>query len=148
MKQARTERLTRRRLVQWLAAIGGRVLSVRLIGFAGSGLAVSSCAEDEAASPAHPTSELHHAIREHFTYLSIDDAVVNAFEKDLTRHHGAWSASKSPRPFTRFLASTDFFQNGGDESRPLTYVSYYDPYVSTCYNPFADTSAPRERQAT
>ena len=148
MKEARNKRLTRRSVVQWLAVIGGRVLSVRLIGFAGSGLAVSGCAEDKAESSAHLTSELHHAIREHFNYLSIDDVVVDAFEKDLTQHHGAWSASESPRPFTRFLASTDFFQNGGDESRPLTYVSYYDPYVSTCYNPFADASAPGERQAT
>jgi hypothetical protein len=40
------------------------------------------------------------------------------------------------RVVTLFLLSSDFFQNGRDETRPVRYVSYYDP-VQACGNPFA-----------
>jgi len=36
-----------------------------------------------------------------------------------------------------YLLSTDFFQNGADEQRAVTYVSFYDPYSAECRNPFA-----------
>ena len=36
-----------------------------------------------------------------------------------------------------FLLSTDFFQNNADESRAVKYLSFYDPYIVVCRNPFA-----------
>ncbi|MBW2293445.1 MAG: hypothetical protein JRG89_02590 [Deltaproteobacteria bacterium] len=83
---------------------------------------------------------LRHAIRKHFAYLSIDDQLIETFARDLSRHQGRWNPDTSPRPYTRFLASTDFFQNGADEARPLRYVAFYDPYVTPCYNPFASST--------
>lgn len=35
-----------------------------------------------------------------------------------------------------YLKSTDFFQNGADEKRQIQYLSFYDPYVTVCRNPF------------
>jgi hypothetical protein len=37
---------------------------------------------------------------------------------------------------SRYLLSTDFFQNGADETRAVRYVAFYDPYVTPCRNPF------------
>ena len=125
---------SRRRLLQCIGVVSGGLLT-------GAG-----CEQEQEAGPETSgavehtgTRLLDRAIREHFSYLKIDSEITLAFAKDLIRHQGAWNPTTSPRPFTRFLASTDFFQNGADESRPLRYVTYYDPYVSNCYNPF-DTS--------
>jgi hypothetical protein len=38
---------------------------------------------------------------------------------------------------SHYLLSTDFFQHGADESRPVTYVAFYDPATTVCRNPFA-----------
>lgn len=35
-----------------------------------------------------------------------------------------------------YLMSTDFFQDGADSKRRIQYLSFYDPYVSVCRNPF------------
>jgi len=35
---------------------------------------------------------------------------------------------------TRFLMSTDFFQHGADEARPISYVGFYDPLRTPCRN--------------
>ncbi len=43
---------------------------------------------------------------------------------------------------SQFLLSTDFFQNGADESRELKYIAYYDPYVAACRHPFRVAAAP------
>jgi hypothetical protein len=37
---------------------------------------------------------------------------------------------------SRYLLSTDFFEHGADESRPVSYVEFYDPYGTACRNPF------------
>lgn len=37
---------------------------------------------------------------------------------------------------SKYLLSTDFFQNGAESKRPIKYFSFYDPYVSICRNPF------------
>lgn len=36
---------------------------------------------------------------------------------------------------SKFLLSTDFFQEGMNENRTIKYVLYYDPYINLCYNP-------------
>lgn len=37
---------------------------------------------------------------------------------------------------TNFLLSTDFFLNGADESRKVTYLAFYNPLIRPCQNPF------------
>lgn len=37
---------------------------------------------------------------------------------------------------TKYLLSTDFFLHGGDESRVVTYLSFYEPQLAPCRNPF------------
>jgi hypothetical protein len=41
------------------------------------------------------------------------------------------------RVVSRFLLSTDFFRNGADETRPVSYVAYNSPYHHACGSPFA-----------
>ena len=125
--------------MQW-PKIGRRpLLRGMLAGIAGGfGLSwLTSCSGEEASQPIRPTSELVGALREHFHYLHFDDAVAEAFEHDFERVFGAWQPGTSAKLNTRFLASTDFFQTGADESRPLQYAQFFDPYISPCYNPFA-----------
>jgi hypothetical protein len=72
----------------------------------------------------------------HLDYLPIDGEVVGAFARDYRADATRLARGEAIEPIaSRFLLSTDFFQNGADESRPLRYVTYYDPYRSPCYNP-------------
>lgn len=110
---------------------------------AGAGsLAASSCDRVEDTSDGTTNqgtgSLLATAVRAHFPYLEIPDEVVDAFVRDFEAAYGAWRPRAGSAPFTRFLASSDFFQNGADESRPLRYVRLFDPYASPCYNPFSE----------
>lgn len=43
-----------------------------------------------------------------------------------------------------FLASTDFFKNKMDLSKPVTYTGLYDPYKTPCANPFSFIYYPSE----
>lgn len=36
---------------------------------------------------------------------------------------------------TNFLLSTNFFREGADETKPVKYLFYYDPYKAPCQNP-------------
>jgi hypothetical protein len=45
-------------------------------------------------------------------------------------HHG------EDRVTSAYLMSSDFFKNGADESRVVSYLGYYDPMVA-CSSPFA-----------
>lgn len=131
--------LTRRRLLRLAGVAGGSLL---LGGGCGTADDVErthpgdSDTSNETSPAGAANLPLQRAIREHFAYLTIDDPVIEAFARDLHQHQGIWSPETSPRPYTRFLASTDFFQNGANEARPLSYVAFYDPYVTACYNPF------------
>lgn len=43
---------------------------------------------------------------------------------------------------TKYLLSTDFFQHGADESRSLRYLSFYEPQLAPCRNPFVNLRKP------
>ena len=89
------------------------------------------------------TSKLHRAlvsvedrIQNHFDYLNIDEGGLKAFAQQHQRRYGeGFDSEPDSELFERFLLSTDFFQHSANESRLVKYVSYYDPYVSPCYNP-------------
>lgn len=38
---------------------------------------------------------------------------------------------------SKFLLSTDFFQNGANDRTVVTYLSFYDPQRAVCRNPLA-----------
>jgi hypothetical protein len=48
-----------------------------------------------------------------------------------------WPKEFDEAVVTAFLLSSDFFQNGADETRTVRYLAYYDPYKYACGNPFA-----------
>jgi hypothetical protein len=72
-------------------------------------------------------------------YLKFERADLERFIADWERYVGPLSRwhALPPELDTRLLLSSDFFQNGADESKPVRYVAFYDPYVSTCSNPLA-----------
>lgn len=76
-------------------------------------------------------------IARHFHYLDLDPAGVETFVEHFEQHH-APIGTFSPQAewvFEQYLMSTDFFQNGADESRTVRFVAFYDPYLSPCWNP-------------
>lgn len=56
----------------------------------------------------------------------------------------SWVGSRHPlrrlenNVVSMFLLSTDFFENGADESRLVKYVAFYDPTAAICRNPFVN----------
>ena len=78
-------------------------------------------------------------IRRHFDYLTIEPGAAERFVREFEREHGRVTprAVEANRLlYTEFLMSTDFFRNGGDESKPVRFVAYHDPYRSPCWVPF------------
>jgi hypothetical protein len=143
--------MTRRRFVIWLAAVavlaaeGGRALWLKL-------------------QPA--TALIAAALRRHLGDLVVSPADVRRFAADHARYISPKErfalgvlaplapvyvhvetlakafAGERLRRFeeavvTNFLLGTDFFASGADESRPIRYLGYPDPYVRPCGNPLA-----------
>src|SRR5262249_62178866 len=71
------------------------------------------------------------------SYLKLSRVDVVKF---LEEHERALGPARTdpqalPELCGKLLLSTDFFMNGADETRPIRYVSLYDPYQSPCFNP-------------
>ena len=80
------------------------------------------------------TLSVEQRVRSHFDYLILPEDDLRAYA-DAHREQfdpGDWDDMF----YQRFLLSTDFFPDA-DESRPVRFVRYYDPYVSPCWNPLA-----------
>lgn len=75
----------------------------------------------------------------HFHYLEIAPELAERYVEDYRAHvRDIGRLDYAGDDFySRFLLSTDFFQNGGDESRTLSYVALYGPMITLCYNPLA-----------
>ena len=74
-------------------------------------------------------------LRERLDMLELPEATVAKWVNRYEKHVGPWKGKRpSRKDLQNFLLSTDFFP-AGDESKPLRFVSYYDPYISVCYNP-------------
>lgn len=92
--------------------------------------------------PPEPMSEtgekLAKLIRDRLDMLDIPDATIAKWVNAYERNEKPWSGDKVVRKdLQNFLLSTDLFPDG-DESKPLKFVAYYDPYISVCYNPLRD----------
>lgn len=102
-------------------------------------------------------------LRKHLGYLEVEKADLEQFARDFAAVHldanqatllswvgslrvlyrlnwldiGAEEAPNLEETVVgHFLMSTDFFWNGADEARPVTYLGLYDPYSRPCSNPF------------
>ena len=96
--------------------------------------------ELEELEPPEPMSDtgevLAAAIRDKLDMLVIPDATLAKWVNRYEEHARPWKPGRKVKRklLQNFLLSTDFFP-GADESKPLRYVTYYDPYISVCYNP-------------
>jgi hypothetical protein len=86
----------------------------------------------------YPHADLASAITKHYHYLTLDADGVDRFAQLYTKNFGAktWKTSLEDA-FERFLLSTDFFQNGADESKHVRFIMMYDPHRTVCFNPLA-----------
>jgi hypothetical protein len=132
-------RMSRRRFLA-LGAGGASVVALGALAAAGPGLLGGKNRERVAgnlawASRAHLT--LEERVRERFHYLRLEPEGVRAFARDFTSRNRGVSRFQRPKtdPFEQFLLSTDFFRNGGDETRTIRYVALFDPYLNPCWNP-------------
>lgn len=50
---------------------------------------------------------------------------------------GHWLRRLEDNVVGKYLLSTDFFIHGADESRRVEYLSFYEPHLAPCRNPFA-----------
>jgi hypothetical protein len=84
-------------------------------------------------------------LRQKLDYLKFSDSDLTTFARDFHARGDAQLkrlATEKPTESAdgltvQFLLSTDFFLNGADESRSVSYRTYYDPYDG-CSNPFAE----------
>ena len=84
-------------------------------------------------------------LRQRLDYLELEEEGVVHFARDLRKRRlhtllrrlKAGDAETAEWLVQQFLMSSDFFWNGADESRPVGYMGYYDPYERPCANPFA-----------
>jgi hypothetical protein len=70
-------------------------------------------------------------------YLERSAPGARAFARDFPSRNPGVRQFQRPEtdPLEQFLLSTDFFQDGGDETRTVPYVALYDPYLNPCWNP-------------
>ncbi|MEO6708697.1 MAG: hypothetical protein ABI054_08050 [Planctomycetota bacterium] len=127
--------MSRRRFLAWSAAFGASLVAGLWFSWpAGRGNALSL---GRRLLHAHQTPE--RKLLAYFHYLKIPDEVARQYVSDFREqvHDVGRLSDLEDDFFTRFLLSTDFFQNGADESRTLGYVSIYGPTITLCYNPLA-----------
>lgn len=81
--------------------------------------------------------ELGHDLWARLPSLEIEEAAFVSFLTDLETHDGPIEpgARATDKVVQKFLLSTDFFLEGGDETRTIAYARYHDPYISVCYDP-------------
>ena len=78
-------------------------------------------------------------IRDHFSYLRLEEGAVRRFLRDFEKANG-WSSAQTAghsQLAMQFLLSTDFFQFDAAEDRTIRYDRLADPYANPCYNPLA-----------
>lgn len=95
--------------------------------------------ELEGLEPPEPMSEtgaqLAELLAKRLDMLKLPEATLSKWVNRYEKHNGPWKGKKVGRKdLQNFVLSTDLFPDG-DESKPLRFVSYYDPYISVCYNP-------------
>ncbi|PRQ04680.1 hypothetical protein ENSA5_05940 [Enhygromyxa salina] len=134
MTENSTAKPTRRTFLAM--TIGGAVVAG---GAAGLTWWIKDRGELDEIEPPEPMSEtgevLAGLLRERLDMLELPDATISKWVNRYEKHRKPWTRDKvSRKDLQNFLLSTDFFP-AADESKPLRFVAYYDPYISVCYNP-------------
>ncbi len=126
---------SRRRFLAWTATLTAALVVGVIYRWPGAREGASSLARR--LMHAHQTPQ--RKLVAYFDYLKIPDALADQYVGDYRTHvHDIGRLSELDDDFyTRFLLSTDFFQNNADESLTLTYVAIYGPTITLCYNPLA-----------
>jgi hypothetical protein len=128
MSEASKPGMRRRTFLRASAVVGS------LAALAGMWQVVKHFASEATPKPDEPA--LARAIRKRLPSLHIPEATLAAFVNDHEKKHGRFKGKKVSHDTVQdFVLSTDFFP-AADESRPLSYVIYYDPYSAPCRNPF------------
>lgn len=76
-------------------------------------------------------------LRLKYDYLQLPEPTLDTFIAAHVEHVGTIPRKDNQLYELRktFLMSTDFFLKDADTTRPLSYVAYYDPYITPCWNP-------------
>jgi hypothetical protein len=122
--------------------IGGAVVASGAAGltwWASQDAEVLDAGEIDEIDPPEPMSEtgqvLAKLLRKRLDMLELPETTIAKWVNQLEKHRKPWKGKKvSRKDLQNFLLSTDFFP-AADESKPLRFVAYYDPYISVCYNP-------------
>jgi hypothetical protein len=78
-------------------------------------------------------------IRQHLPMLKVEVAEIENFKRAFERNSRPHRAGHGDEDLAKdFLLSTDFFENGEDESVPLRFVSVFNPRLTPCYNPLTN----------
>ncbi len=93
---------------------------------------VRAFAKDQTAATFNKKIPTWTRLRYHF--LSSGPPSYKRFYRSSDTRSGA--AKLEDLLVSTFLLSSDFFSNGADESRTVSYVAYFDP-MRACQNPFA-----------
>lgn len=88
-----------------------------------------------------PSEPSHHPavkrLRAHFDGVDFDDASLRKYVQEYSRYiHVIDDRFHYPDDFfTRYLLSTNFFDDNRHQGAPIRYRGLYHPYVNPCGNP-------------
>lgn len=80
-------------------------------------------------------------LRNHYAWIAVEPSAFDRYVTDYERHFGRLGRLSIPRSdfFTRFLLCTTFFMKASaHDGEPVSYVIFYEPTTSPCYNPLAN----------
>lgn len=77
------------------------------------------------------------ALLKNFSYLKINRADAEKYVAEYGKHMARGGIRLNNAFYTTFLLSSDFFLNGADVKKPVTYLVLHDPARVPCHNPFA-----------
>lgn len=77
------------------------------------------------------------ALLKNFSYLKINRADAEKYVAEYGKRMARGGIRLNNAFYTTFLLSSDFFLNGADVKKPVTYLVLHDPARVPCHNPFA-----------
>lgn len=132
-------RLSRRAVI----AASGVVLAAAgvYIAFGGDGVDAESKGPSKAtkkkSEPSNGAKRKVDALLKNFSYLKLSREDVEKYVADYGKRFGRRGNRLNDAFYTTFLLSSDFFLNGADVNKPVTYLVLHDPARVPCHNPFA-----------
>ena len=91
------------------------------------------------AEPAKAKARFIQAIQEKLNYLELDRTALTQYQIEIEKIFGRipeLRKNETAETFaSHFLLCTNFFIDGEDTSKKIRFVTFYDPYISPCFNP-------------